>query len=116
MTSNKTSLKNAGQELPKGELKIVRPSKLAADGTTGVVASGIYEGAKPNKFNAAKSDYFIRGADNTLYIINETSSLKEQLDQLTAETGTNVEVVYNGKKSTKSGRGFHDFEVFVIGA
>lgn len=114
--SNKVSLKAAANSEQQGELKIIRPSKLAEAGTTGVVASGVYEGAKPNKFNAAKSDYFIRGADNTLYIINETSSLKEQLDQLTAETNTNVEVVYNGKKSTKSGRGFHDFEVFVIGA
>lgn len=114
MTGAKRSLKAKGET--KGELKIIRPSELAEAGTTGVVAAGVYEGAEPNKFNSAKSDYFIRGADGTLYILNETKSLGEQLGQLNADDNVTVEVVYNGKKATKNGRGFHDFEVFVIGA
>ena len=113
-TETKTSLKKQAEA--KGELKIIRPSELAAAGTTGVVARGVYEGAKPNKFNAANSDYFIRGDNNALIILNSTQALKEQLGQLAAEGSDNatVEVVYNGKKETKNKKGFHDFEVSVI--
>lgn len=106
--STKQSLKTKAN---KGKTVIIRPSKLDVKGT---IALGTYEGAKPNKFNAEKNDYFIRGADDTLYIINETTSLKSQLSQLTAEDNAEVEVVYNGRLTTKSGKSMHDFEVFVI--
>lgn len=114
MTTGRTSLKAAVAS--QGELVIVRPSELAKTGTTGVVATGTYEGAKPNKFNAAISDYFIRGANNALIIINSTASLKEQLGQLAADGSDNaeVEVVYNGKTKTKDGKDYHNFEVFVL--
>ena len=102
------SLKKAGTSM--GKVEIVRPSALATSGTTGVVAEGVYEGAKPNKFNADKNDYFIRGADDTLYILNSTQSLSEQLGQPGIE-GLRVKVIYNGKTKTKNGKGFHDFEV-----
>jgi len=113
-TETKTSLKKSNEA--QGELIIVRPSELAKNGTTGVVARGLYEGAKPNKFNAANSDYFIRGEGNALIIINSTASLKDQLGQLAADGSDNatVEVVYNGKLKTKAGKDFHDFEVSVI--
>ncbi len=112
--STKTSLKKANEA--QGELIIVRPSELAKNGTTGIVATGVYEGAKPNKFNPANSDYFIRGENNALIILNSTASLKEQLGQLAADGSDNatVEVVYNGKLKTKAGKDFHDFEVSVI--
>lgn len=114
MTGTRTSLKQAKAGAAKGAMVIVRPSELAKNGTTGTVAEGIYEGAKPNKFNALKSDYFIRNASNdTLYILNETQSLKEQLGQLSAEDAVQVEVIYNGKVTTKNGKGYHDFEVFA---
>lgn len=97
----------------KGKVEIIRPSKLALDGVTGEVAAGVYEGAKPNKYDAKKSDYFIRGADNTLFILNETTGLKEQLSQLEGMEGVTVRVIYNGKVPTKSGKGYHDFDVRV---
>ncbi len=107
----KTSLKTTGKD---GSLVIVRPSALAKEGKTGIVAQGTYEGAKPNKFNAAKNDYFIRdGATNTLYIVNGTASLKSQLEQLDGTEGANVEVNYNGTIALKNGKTMHDFEVFV---
>lgn len=114
MSEVRTSLKPKTEQL--GELKIIRPSELAAAGTTGVVARGTYEGSKPNKFNAGNNDYFIRGSDNTLIILNSTQALKEQLGQLAADGSDNaqVEVVYNGKVKTKNGKGYHDFEVSVI--
>lgn len=113
MSATKRSLKNTANTA--GALVIIRPSELAKAGTTGVVATGVYEGAKPNKFNAAKSDYFVRSTDGTLYIINGCKSIDEQLTQLTAEDAATVEVEYNGKLTTKSGKGFHDFNVSVIG-
>lgn len=107
----KKSLKTVGKD---GALVIVRPSKLAETGTTGIVAQGTYEGAKPNKFNATKNDYFIRdNTTNTLYIVNGTASLKSQLEQLDGTEGASVEVVYNGKKALKNGKSVHDFECFV---
>ena len=99
-------------EAPKGKVEIIRPSELATAGKTGVVAEGIFEGAKPNKFNAEKNDYFIRGADDTLYIINSTQGLAEQLGQPGLE-GMKVRVEYEGKQKTKNGKGYHSFNVYA---
>lgn len=124
MTGTKTSLKKANAE-PLGPLVIVRPSALAEAGTTGVVAKGIYEGAikkpagvsKNGKAYKASVEYRIRDTNtDTLYILNNTQALSEQLGQLAADGSDNaeIEVVYNGKKATKNGNDFHDFEVSVI--
>lgn len=104
------SLKKASTNT--GKVEIVRPSALATSGKTGVVAEGIFEGAKPNKFNADKNDYFIRGSDDTLYILNSTQSLADQLGQPGLE-GMKVRVEYGGKVKTKNGKSFHDFNVFA---
>lgn len=96
-----------------GPTKIIRPSELAANGITGEVASGVLEKKTPNKFNPAANDYFIRGADDTLYILNETASLKEQLGQ-DGVIGMRVRVVYNGKVPTKKGKSYHSFDCFMI--
>ncbi len=105
----------AAKGLEQGKLVIVRPSKLEqpTDGTTVVVASGVYEGAKPNKFNTAKNDYFVRGEDGTLYIINSTQSLEEQMKLLEGVEGATISIAYAGKKNLKSGRSVHDFTVLV---
>lgn len=123
MTETKTSLKKANENL--GPLVIVRPSALAEAGTTGVVAKGIYEGAvkkpaglsKSGKPYKASTEYRIRDTStDTLFILNDTQALRDQLGQLAADgsDNANVEVVYNGKKATKNGNDFHDFEVSVI--
>lgn len=114
----------AARGLEQGKLVIVRPSKLAIEGGTSglpagrvagtvVVAEGTFEEAKPNKYNTAKKDYFIRGDDGTLYIINGTQSLEEQMDLIAAGEGTKVAIEYGGKKLLKSGRSVHEFTVFV---
>ena len=95
----------------QGPLVIVSASKLAEEGTTGVVAEGTFEKSEPNKFNETKNDYFIRGADNTLYIVRGTSGLQEQMNELKGLEGAKVRLIYNGKIATKSGRGFHSFDV-----
>lgn len=117
MSDARRSLKSGGgNEKAAGELVIVRPSKLAAEGKTGIVAQGVFEKTEPNKFNPAKKDYFVRDAINdTLYILNGTQLLSEQMDQLDPKDGVEVEVTYAGKKKTKAGKDFHDFEVWVRG-
>jgi hypothetical protein len=108
------SLKGAGQKA-SGPVEIIRASKLAEAGTTGLVAEGIYEKSEPNKFNPQNKDYFIRNVEtDTLYIVNSTDSIKKQMAELEGCEGATIKLVYNGKKSNKkSGRDFHDFEVFV---
>lgn len=106
--------KKAGSS-PDGELKVIRPSELAKNGITGTVAEGVLEKTAPNKFNPQNKDYFIRSSDGTLYILNETASLKEQLGQ-DGVIGMNVRVEYNGKKPTKNGKTFHDFSCFQVKA
>lgn len=112
MANERKSLKATQQE---GALKIIRASALAEAGITGVVATGVFEKTEPNKFNPEKSDYFLRGDDGTLYIINETASLKSQLGQPDV-LGMKIEVVYLGKKAPKKkgGKAYHDFECFTV--
>jgi hypothetical protein len=126
MSETRTSLKKAPEgEQALGPLVIVKPSKLAAEGITGVVAKGVFEGAvrkgagisASGKAYKASTEYRIRDmATNTLYILNETTALKEQLGELAADGSdkVNVEVIYNGKKATKNGNDYHDFEVFTV--
>lgn len=119
---SETSLKNDSN---LGPLVIVRAKTLAEAGTTGTVAEGIYEGAvakpagiaKSGKKYGASTEYRIRDTKtDTLYILNETKALKDQLSQLNAEDNVNIRVQYNGKVATKAGVDYHDFEVFVVGA
>lgn len=105
------SLKKKSETKENGEVVLVR--SLIKEGKTGVLAEGIYEGFKPNKFNAAKNDYFIRGDDDKLFIVNESSAVREQFAQLDGLPSVKVRLVYNGKKNTKSGRQYHDFELFA---
>lgn len=114
MTETRRSLKQQATTA-QGALVIVNPAKLFMSGKTGVVASGILEKVEPNRFNAANNDYFIRGADNTLYILRDSTTLKSQLGQ-PGVIGMKVEVIYNGKKpSKKKGLAdFHDFECFTL--
>ncbi len=122
-TETATSLKNNASEA-RGPLVIVRAKDLAAAGTTGTVAEGVYEGTKfkpagvsaSGKKYGPSTEYRIRGADDTLYILNETKAIKDQLGQLTADDNAKVRVNYNGLIDTKAGKSFHDFEVFVISA
>lgn len=113
MTETRTSLKQTGAT--QGALVVIKPAELAATGKTGIVASGILEKIEANKFNPTSNDYFIRGADNTLYILRDSATLKAQLGQ-PGVVGMKVEVNYLGKKDSKKkgGKAYHDFEVFSL--
>lgn len=98
-----------------GKLNIVRPSELAKSGFTGLVVEGVYEGSVTNKFNPEKLDYKIRSENGDLTIINETGSLRKQMDKVS--TGTLVQINYSGKKKINSGKlagkSVHAFEVLA---
>jgi hypothetical protein len=98
-----------------GNIKYIRPSLLAAEGITGVVAEGIYEGTVPNNFDKNKNDYRILAADGSLTILNSTGSLANQLARVS--TGSFVRVTYNGmekiKKGNMAGKKAHAFLVEV---
>lgn len=94
-------------------IKFIRPSKLAAEGTTGVIAEGIYEGAVANSLEPTRRDFKVRLADGTLVILNSTSSLARQMEKV--ELNSAVQIVYNGTKLINSGKAkgkqYHDFTV-----
>jgi hypothetical protein len=97
-------------------LTIVRPSKLAKDGITGIVAEGLYLGTQTNPFDAEQVDFKVEGED-TLFIINSAGSLTSQLGKV--ETGSYVQIQYMGKQKAKSGKAagkmVHNFQVLVEG-
>lgn len=97
-------------------LTIVRPSKLAKEGITGIVAEGIYMGTQQNPFDADQLDFRIEG-DETDYVINSAGSLTSQLGKV--ETGSYVQIQYMGKQKAKSGKAegkmVHNFQVLVEG-
>lgn len=89
----------AGKE---GNVSFVRFNKLEADGTTGVVAEGIYEGTVPNNFDEGKVDYKVRAENGDLTILNTVGSLKTQMEKI--EPGAYVRISYLGKAAMKGGK------------
>lgn len=103
--------KKAQAEQALGPLVIVR--NLLKEGKTGVVADGVLEKTEPQERYPKRLDYFLRGEDNTLYIVNETKALRDQVGDGEAFIGKRLQIVNNGKITTKSGNGFYDLEVFA---
>lgn len=103
------SLKDAAKEAQKeNSAPLIPLRELVKAGKTGSLATGKYEGKKDGKYGP---EYWIRGTDDTLYIVPNTKATREQLEQATV--GMNLEVVYNGQVPTKNGKTFHDYEIFV---
>ena len=111
------SLKNSGENTQmSGNLTVVKAKALAAEGKTGIVAQGIFERVevtKEGKYKGSQS-FFVRDEQtDTLYIINGTKVLNDQMNQLQPADKTAVEIAFNGSKLAKSGTAFYDWEVFV---
>ena len=104
---------NSNDEL--GALVIRRASKFAEEGILAgtVVAQGIYETRKVSKFDPTKFDYFIRGNDKTLYILNETAVLRNQMDELISMEGCPIRITYEGTGMTKRDKLFHNWLVEI---
>lgn len=94
--------KEASADLPKGDLSFVRASQLAKDGITGIVAQGIYEGTVPNRFDAAKPDFKVRGDAGNLIILNNAGSLASQLARVAL--GSYVQINYKGMQAMTTGK------------
>ena len=105
--------KSTNDEL--GALVILRASKFEQDGIKAgtVVAQGIYETRKASKFDETKFDYFVRGADKTLYILNETAVLRNQMDEVANLEGCPIRITYEGKGMTKKQKEFHNWLVEI---
>jgi hypothetical protein len=104
-----------GENAGKGSITFIRPKQLAEEGTTGVVAEGIYEGTQPNSFEPTRNDYKVRDEAGNLIILNATGSLNQQMAKVA--TGSYVRVSYSGmKKLTQGklkGKSVHNFLVEV---
>lgn len=85
-----------------GELTFVRASKLAAEGITGVVAEGIYEGGVPSRFDETKMDFKIRKDNGDLTIVNNCGSLASQMAKV--EAGSYVQITYLGQRAIETGK------------
>ena len=98
-----------------GALVIRRASQFEKEGIVAgtVVAQGIYESRKPSKFDPTKYDFFVRGADKTLYILNETSVLRNQMDQVSDLEGCQIRITYQGMGETKKLKPFHNWLVEI---
>lgn len=92
--------KELNNEASDGELTFINFKKLAEAGTTGTVATGIYEGSILNQYE--KLDYKLRQANGDLVIVNAAGSLASQMAKI--PTGTYVEVVYEGQSTMESGK------------
>lgn len=86
----------------KGSITFVRPKELAAAGTTGVVAEGIYEGTLPNNFDETKSDFKVRRDNGDLIILNGAGSLTAQLAKVAP--GSYVRITYAGMQAMTKGK------------
>ncbi len=78
----------------------------------GLVVEGRYEGSVENKFDPTKSDYKVRAADGTLYILAECANLKRDFAKVTA--GELIQVNYGGKRAMtgkNAGKSVQDFKV-----
>jgi hypothetical protein len=81
---------------------------LMKEGKVGTLAVGAYEGKFDGKYGP---EYRMRGADGTLYIVPNNQAVREQLEGVLP--GINLRLQYNGKKTTKAGRTYHDIEFFA---
>jgi len=86
----------------KGGITFVRPKELAENGTTGVVAEGIFEGTVPNNFDETKSDFKVRKDNGDLIILNSAGSLASQLAKVAP--GSYVRITYAGMKPMLKGK------------
>lgn len=119
MSEGRTSLKNTGENKGGGRAAnfvALKPKALAAEGKTGIVAQGVFERVDitaEGKYKGSKS-YFIRDLiTDTLYIVNGTKVLNDQMEQLDPADATEVEIAFNGMRKSKTGTEFYDWEVFV---
>lgn len=106
MSAEKSLKTKSGELVNQAPLIPVR--SLMKEGKTGTLAEGAYEGKFDGKYGP---EYRIRGTDGTLFIVPNNQAVREQLEGVLP--GINLRLQYNGKKTTKAGRTWHDIEFFA---
>ena len=96
-----------------GNITYLNASKLAKEGTTGVVAQGVYVETNKNKFD--KPEYSIATDDGKLIVINGAGSLDAQMKKVAL--GSYVRIEYLGlaemEKGKYKGKPVHRFLVGI---
>jgi hypothetical protein len=87
----------------QGDLKFISAGKLFKEGITGVVAQGLYEGAKEidTKYGK-KQQYSVRQDDGSLVLLDGAGNLGSQMDKV--QLGAYVQISYMGKDTITSGQ------------
>jgi hypothetical protein len=85
-----------------GTIRFVRPKLLAEEGTTGIVAQGVYQGTVANNFDDAKEDYKVLDDNGNTIILNSAGSLASQLKRV--KVGSYVRISYLGMKPMTKGK------------
>lgn len=115
--SERKSLKNTGGGSDRAaNVVAIKGKALAAEGKTGIVAQGIFEDRQvetEGKYKGSKSYRIRDAATDTVFFVNGTKVLNDQMDQLNPSDKTEVEIAYNGMLKSKAGVEFHDWEVFI---
>lgn len=97
------------------QLTFIKPAELSKAGKTGIIAEGLYVGTMPNQFDENKPSYKIEQEDGSVIVLNSGGNLKSRMSSI--ETGTLVQISYNGmSKMTKgkfAGKDVHQFDVLV---
>lgn len=107
--------------LSQGEVRYIRASTLEKEGTTGVVAEGLYEGTKEveGKFGP-QTIIEIRAANGDLLRVNSAGNLGYRMEQAISKglkVGMPIQITYLGKSKMSSGayKGTmaHSFDVLI---
>lgn len=97
------------------QLTFIKPAELNKLGKTGIIVEGLFVGTMPNQYDENKPSYKIEQEDGSIIVLNSGGNLKARMTGI--ETGTLVQVSYNGMaKLTKgkfAGKDVHQFEVLV---
>ena len=99
----------------KLDIKFIRPSELAKNGTTGVLFEGTFQGTVPNPRDPDSEDYKFEAEDGGLIILNSAGNLSYRMKSVSV--GQYCQVTYEGKKPIQKGKyagtGAHSFDVLV---
>ncbi len=102
---------------PEGDSTVtfIRPSKLQADGITGVIVEGTYVESIPNQYDEGKLDYKFEKEDGSIVIVNGGGNLGFKMSKIMI--GDYVQLSYEGMKEIKNGkmkgRKSHTFSILV---
>lgn len=90
-------------------ITFISPTKLAKEGTTGIILEGTYLGAVMGRYG--KNDFRFQNLEGDTVIINGGGNLEYNMKSV--DVGTLVQVTYKGLRPMKSqpGKTAHNFSI-----